>query len=84
MREDWIAMGGEEHGAVTVEMFPVREGCALMTVALSNVMTLHDLVDNLNIPANTGAILVNGVYVGPEYRLRAGDHIHLIRFMSGG
>ena len=37
-----------------------------------------------DLPANTEAVIVNGVYVRPDHRLQDGDRIRVIRFMSGG
>ena len=74
----------KQEGSVTVEMFPVRPGDSLMTVALVDAMTLDDLLESLNIPANTEAVIVNDVYVRPDHRLQDGDRVRVIRFMSGG
>ena len=47
-------------------------------------MTLDDLLESLGIPADTEAVIVNGVYVRPDYRLQDGDKVVVIPFMSGG
>ena len=74
----------ESQGTVTVEMFPARPGDSPLSVALVGAMTLDDLIDSLDIPADTEAVMVNGVYARPDYRLQDGDRIRVIRFMSGG
>ena len=79
-----MTSGGKEQGVVTVEMFPVRPGDSPIAVALGNAMTLDDLLESLNIPANTEAVIVNDVHVRPDYRLQDGDRVRVIRFMSGG
>lgn len=47
-------------------------------------MTLGELMEILQLPGNTEAVIVNDVYVRPDYRLQAGDRIKVIPFMSGG
>jgi sulfur carrier protein ThiS len=74
----------EETGTVAVEMFPARPGDSPVVVALVGAMTLDDLLESLNIPADTEAVIVNDVYVAPDYRLQDGDRVRVIRFMSGG
>ncbi len=71
-------------GTVTVEMFPVRPGDSVITVAVLDGMTLNDLVENLNLPADREGVIVNGVCVRPHYRLQHGDRVRVIRFISGG
>ncbi len=71
-------------GTATVEMFPLRPGDSPIVVALEDAMTLDDLLESLNLPANIEAVLVNDVYVRPDYRLQDGDRVRVIRFMSGG
>ncbi len=68
---------------VTVETFPAWRGPTTQ-VALRDGMTLEELLQSLNIPGDTEAIIVNGVYVRPEYRLQSGDRVVIIPFMSGG
>jgi sulfur carrier protein ThiS len=65
-------------------MFPVRPGDLPIVVALVESMTLHELEESLDIPANTEAVIVNGSHVTPGYRLQDGDRVRVIRFMSGG
>jgi sulfur carrier protein ThiS len=72
------------HSIVTVETFPARPGRPPVDVALTAGMTLGELLDGLRIPADTEAVIVNGVYVRPDYRLQPGDHVKIIPFMSGG
>jgi sulfur carrier protein ThiS len=69
---------------VTVETFPARPGLPPVDVPLSAGMTLGELTNSLEIPADTEAVIVNGVYVRPDYRLQPGDHVKIIPFMSGG
>jgi sulfur carrier protein ThiS len=69
---------------VTVEMFPARPGEAPLVITLTEAMTLDDLVDDLNIPADTEAVIVNNAYEAPDYRLKDGDRVRVIRFTSGG
>ncbi len=69
---------------VTVETFPARPGLPPVDVPLSEGMTLGDLTESLQIPGDTEAVIVNGVYVRPDYRLQPGDHVKIIPFMSGG
>jgi sulfur carrier protein ThiS len=66
---------------VTVETFPGR---SLVAVPLGAGMTLRELTDSLQIPGDTEAVIVNGTYVKPEYRLQNGDRVVVIPFMSGG
>lgn len=75
---------GEEPNTVTVETFPARAGRPLVNVPLGRDMTLDDLLESLDIPGNTEAVIVNGAYVSPDYKLKPGDHIWIIPFMSGG
>lgn len=69
---------------VTVERFPARPGDAPRVVPLADGMTLGDLIDFLALPADTEAVIVNGVHARPDYRLQAGDQVKVIPFMSGG
>lgn len=77
-------MRTRENNAVTVERFPARAGDAPVVVPLSDVMTLGDLVEALALPADTEAVVVNGVHARPDYKLQPGDQIWVIPFMSGG
>ena len=52
--------------------------------ALHEGMTLDDLLKILDVPGDTEAMLVNGAYVKPDYRLQDGDRVVVIPFMSGG
>lgn len=74
----------EEQNIVTVETFPARAGRPPVDVPLTDGMTLGELTDRLEIPGDTEAVMVNGVYVRPDYRLQPGDHVRIIPFMSGG
>ncbi|MBN1320750.1 MAG: MoaD/ThiS family protein [Thermoleophilia bacterium] len=74
----------EETGSVTVETLPAWRGHPPTEVPLHNGMTLDDLIERLHLPANTEAVIVNGVYVKPDYRLQNGDRVLVIPFMSGG
>ncbi|OFW58670.1 MAG: hypothetical protein A2133_08110 [Actinobacteria bacterium RBG_16_64_13] len=75
---------GIGEGTVTVETFPARESHPAAQVPLRDGMTLGDLIGTLKLPADTEAVIVNGVYVKPDYRLRDGDRVTVIPFMSGG
>jgi sulfur carrier protein ThiS len=77
-------MNACRQGTVTVETFPAREGRPTVCVPLVDGMTLDDLLEILHVPGDTEAILVNGVYVRLHHRLRDGDHVMVIPFMSGG
>jgi sulfur carrier protein ThiS len=77
-------MGIEDDSVVTVETFPARDGDPVVTVPLREGMTLDDLVESLDLPGNTEAVMVNGVHVKPDYRLQDGDRVRIIPFMSGG
>ena len=69
---------------VTVETFPAWRGGPPLKVALQPGMTLDDLIEDLHLPGDTEAVMVNGVYVKPDYRLKDGDRVIVIPFMSGG
>jgi len=73
-----------QQSTVVVETFPARPGRPPVDVALTPGMTLGELTDALAIPADTEAVIVNGVHVSPDYRLQPGDHVRIIPFMSGG
>lgn len=55
-----------------------------MRVPVAENATLGELIERLDLPADREAILVNGTYVKPQYRIKDGDHIKVIRFISGG
>ena len=73
----------QEH-IVTVETFPAWRNGPSARVPLQDGMTLDDLIENLHLPGDTEAVMVNGVYVRPDYRLKNGDRVIVIPFMSGG
>ncbi len=77
-------MGSESRPTVTVETLPPRRGYPAKDVCLIPGMTLGELMEILQLPGNTEAVIVNDVYVRPDYRLQAGDRIKVIPFMSGG
>ncbi len=72
------------NSTITVERFPSRAGETPLVVPLTNAMTLGDLVQALSLPADTEAVVVNGVHARPDYRLQPGDQIRVIPFLSGG
>jgi sulfur carrier protein ThiS len=74
----------EKRGTVSVERLPARAGGAPLNVPLAPGMTLDDLLQSLAVPGDTEAVLVNGIYVRPDYRLQDGDRVMIIPFMSGG
>lgn len=76
-------MSTHDEAAVTVETFPAWRGPA-RSVPLREGMTLDELLESLDVPGDTEAVLVNGVYVKPDYRLQSGDRVMVIPFMSGG
>lgn len=77
-------MSDDRGPAVTVETFPPRRGYPATTVPLREGMTLGELMEVLRLPGGTEAVMVNDVYVKPEHRLRDGDRVRVIPFMSGG
>ena len=77
-------MAIDKEPAVTVETFPPRRGYPAATVPLREGMTLGDLVELLQLPADAEAVMVNDVYVKPDHRLKDGDRVRVIPFMSGG
>lgn len=77
-------MQTERNRTITVERFPARVGDTPTVVPLTDAMTLGDLVQALSLPADTEAVVVNGVHARPDYRLQPGDQIRVIPFMSGG
>ena len=74
----------KEPNTVTVQTFPATTDRPAVTMPLGGGMTLDDLLESLDIPGDTEAVIVNGVYVPPDYQLNPGDHIWIIPFMSGG
>ena len=68
---------------VTVVTLPAWRG-PTTEVPLIEGMTLDELLDSLCIPGDTEAIMVNGGYEKPDYRLQSGDRVVIIPFMSGG
>jgi sulfur carrier protein ThiS len=76
-------MSTQSELTVIVETFPSWRG-PTRTVTLGDGTTLEELLTSLAIPADTEAVLVNGVYVKPEYRLQRGDRVTIIPFLSGG
>jgi sulfur carrier protein ThiS len=76
-------MAPEHEHTVIVETFPAWRG-PTTEVPIRAGMTLEELLQQLNVPADTEAVVVNGAYVKPDYRLRNGDRIRVIPFMSGG
>jgi sulfur carrier protein ThiS len=73
----------QETKTVIVEIFPAWRG-PTTTVPLADGMTLDELLVSLDVPGDTEAIMVNGAYVKPGYRLQNGDRVMVIPFMSGG
>lgn len=78
-----MSMGTDEEPVVTVETLPAR-GRPALEVPLRDGMTLDALLDDLRIPGDTEAVIVNGVYVRPDYVLQRGDRVLIIPFMAGG
>lgn len=76
-------MAPEEQNTVTVEVFPAWRG-PKADVPLHDGMTLDELLQSLNVPGDTEAVMVNGAYVKPGYQLQHGDRVIVIPFMSGG
>ncbi len=76
-------MASEEDITITVETFPAWRG-PTTTMTVRRGMPLDDLLRHLAVPGDTEAVMVNGVYVKPEYRLQHGDRVIVIPFMSGG
>ena len=71
-------------GMVRVETFPARAGHPSRDLPITEGMTLDTLLESLKIPGDTEAVIVNGLYVRPDYLLQPGDHVRIIPFMSGG
>ena len=67
-----------------MELFPVRDGNSLLRVPLSDGMTLEDLFDCLKLPDEPKAVIVNGPYVGQDYRLQKCDRVGIFPLLSGG
>jgi sulfur carrier protein ThiS len=76
-------MSAHEEEVVTVETLPSWRG-PVRSVPLRDGMTIDDLLEQLKVPSDTEAVLVNGTYVRPGYRLQSGDRVMVIPFMSGG
>jgi sulfur carrier protein ThiS len=77
-------MGTNEMGVVTVELYPVKDGNSLLRVALQDGMTLDDLMESLRLSQEPDAVIVNGIYVKPDYRLQDGDRVSIFPILSGG
>ena len=77
------AMSTPDDASVTVEIFPAWRG-PTRAVPFREGTTLDDLLEALEIPGDTEAVLVNGTYAEPDYRLQSGDRVTVIPFMSGG
>jgi len=71
-------------GVVTVERFHVKDGESPQNVALQGGMTLEDLISSLELPEEPEVVMVNGGYVTRDYRLRDGDRVTIMPFLSGG
>jgi sulfur carrier protein ThiS len=76
-------MSTDDQAQVTVETFPAWRG-PTRSVPLREGMTLDELLEALDVPGDTEAVLVNGTYTKPDYRLQSGDRVMVIPFMSGG
>jgi len=76
-------MAGTEEIVVVLEIFPAWRG-PTKDVPVPAGITLGGLTDLLEIPGDTEAVMVNGAYVAPDYRLQNGDRVMVIPFMSGG
>jgi sulfur carrier protein ThiS len=69
---------------VRVETFPARAGRPNLDLPITEGMTLDALLESLKIPGDTEAVIVNGLYVRPDYLLQPDDHVRIIPFLSGG
>ncbi len=76
-------MDGRADRTVIVEIFPAWRG-PTTAVPLTQDLTLDELLVRLDIPGDTEAVMVNGEYTKPDYRLQPGDRVVIIPFMSGG
>ena len=76
-------MAGHAESTVIVEIFPTWRG-PTTPVLFTEGLTLDELLVSLDIPGDTEAVMVNGAYAKPDYRLRPGDRVTIIPFMSGG
>ena len=76
-------MATELDSSVIVETFPAWRG-PTRDVPIEDGTTLHELLELLKVPGDTEAVMVNGAYVKPDYRLQPGDRVIVIPFMSGG
>jgi sulfur carrier protein ThiS len=77
-------MGVKERGSVIVELFPGRENSSVHRVGLRDGMTLDDLMIGLELPENTEVVIVNDIYVKPDYLLQDGDRVTIFPFLAGG
>lgn len=77
-------MGSEGAGVVTVEMVPVKSEDSRLEVILREGMTLEDLIDSLKLPPEKEVVIVNGMYVKPDYPLKDGDVVSIFPFLTGG
>ena len=75
---------GDRQPTVMVETFPPRSGYPHREVPLRDGMTLGDLMDLLQLPGDTEAVIVNDVVARPDHRLQDGDRVRVIPYMSGG
>jgi len=78
-----VGTPSDKGATVTVETLPAWRG-PTTEVPLVDGMTLDELLTSLGIPGDTEAVMVNGGYVKPGYRLQSGDRVIIIPFMSGG
>ena len=69
---------------VIVETCPPRNCRPVVEVPLREGMTLDELIETLQLPNDTEAVIVNNAIVRPSYRLQDGDRVKVIPFMSGG
>lgn len=77
-------MAVNKEPTVTVETFPPRRGYPARTLPLREGMTLGELMEILQVPGDAEAVMVNDVYVKPDHRLKDGDRVRVIPFISGG
>ena len=81
---DCTLMGVREKGVVTLEMLPLTDDKGIVSVTLTENMTLDDLLKSIKLPEGAEVVIVNGTYVKPDYRLQDGDRVTVFPFMSGG
>ncbi len=67
-----------------MELFPGRENSSVHRVGLRDGMTLDDLMIGLELPENTEVVIVNDIYVKPDYLLQDGDRVTIFPFLAGG